>query len=60
MDKLKPCPFCGSEGEMVQLYSDTYIVGCSNEDCPMWAGFGFNMKEHATRFWNTRTRNDKE
>ena len=28
-EKLKPCPFCGSAGE---LYSDG-VVGCTNEDC---------------------------
>ena len=53
--KLLPCPFCGSKGELVRPQDDMYIVGCSNEDCPMWCGLAFNIPEHALKFWNTRT-----
>lgn len=56
MHELKPCPFCGSKGELVHPQDDMYIVGCSNEDCPIWCGLAFNMPEHAVKFWNTRTK----
>ena len=55
MTELKPCPFCGGEAELVHPRGGTYIVGCSNEDCPIWCGLAFNTKEHAVKFWNTRT-----
>ncbi len=58
MPELLPCPFCGGEAEIVNPHDDMYIVGCSNEDCHMWCGLAFNVKEHAVKFWNTRTQND--
>ena len=54
MAELLPCPFCGNKAEIVNPRDYTYIVGCSNQDCPMWCGLAFNVKEHAVKFWNTR------
>lgn len=54
MAELLPCPFCGSKAELVHPHEDMYIVGCSNEDCPIWCGLAFNMEEHAVKFWNAR------
>ena len=55
---LKPCPFCGSQAELVNPSGDMYIVGCSNEDCPIWCGLAFNVEKHATDFWNKRVESE--
>ena len=55
MAELLPCPFCGSYAEIVRPSTDFYIIGCSNEDCPMWSGLGFISDKRAIEFWNTRT-----
>lgn len=66
MDKLKPCPFCGGEAEIVNYeprlhrpsrnhpYS-VYCPGCDllfgwDEDY----GGEFDTKKEATEAWNTR------
>ncbi len=54
MAELKPCPFCGSSAEISQTYRYTWVVGCSNDNCPCWCGTEFDTKEDAMNFWNTR------
>ena len=39
MDELKPCPFCGSVAELIEIDADEcgndglYAVRCENSDC---------------------------
>ena len=57
--ELKPCPFCGSEAELITNRSGTNVVRCSNFNC--WIStkiFGF--KETAINKWNTRAEQLKE
>lgn len=55
MVELLPCPFCGSKAEISQTYRYTWVVSCSNEDCPCLCGIELDTKEDAEKFWNTRT-----
>ena len=53
-EKLKPCPFCGGEAEIVEdrLYSDDYYAGrCKS--CAATSIFEFT-KEEAVAAWNRR------
>jgi hypothetical protein len=61
MDKLKPCPFCGEQAQLIvrnDLYCN-YAVGCSNEDCQLknLANYapGWFLKNNAIDAWNIRT-----
>lgn len=53
MDKMKPCPFCGSPAE---LYGEEYMVWCrcSNEDCRCELITRFDEPEEAIEEWNRR------
>lgn len=61
---LKPCPFCGHEAMLLQVYdSNIFVVGCSeNNLCPGHVGklapwyFG---KELAMIEWNRRVTGEK-
>jgi len=61
MDKLKPCPFCGGEAEVLLDESSDYrehwewYVSCIN-DCPMY----FKSEEEAIKAWNTRTKESEK
>jgi len=55
------CPFCDSEGvyEFTHFadYSESYIVGCKNEDCiahQMYIGHEYYDAQEALLKWNTR------
>lgn len=61
MDKLKPCPFCGGEVEMVYVGSSDWQVTCKG--CPVetnfWVsghqfGHGEGETKEACRRWNRR------
>lgn len=65
MDKLKDCPFCGSETKvfetMTQYKVNTfYEVRCVNEKCMMSSGFDWvhNDKESAIKEWNSEIKVD--
>ncbi len=50
-EELKPCPFCGSEGELYKRekwYSREFDVRCINSECGTHFT-GFNVSE-----WNAR------
>jgi len=51
MSKVKPCPFCGFEAVVVEIF-ERYRVECSGCDVLMSATL--LDKEHAIRNWNTR------
>lgn len=59
-DKLKPCPFCGSESSLKEGYDEYnkiigYKVGCSNLDCFCWTGIDYiSNKEDLIKNWNNR------
>jgi Lar family restriction alleviation protein len=55
-DKLKPCPYCGSEAELVRgAASFGWYVACT--DC-IAAGAWDLGESGATERWNTRPRED--
>ena len=58
MEKLKPCPFCGSEGIVSHsrdIYGDIWdFIGCSK----CFAGYrGMSEYERHLELWNTRSIN---
>lgn len=60
-EKLKPCPFCGCEAEIVTIdhFKPTgklmYSVSCSTINCMgFMTGNDFIKKEYAVTAWNTR------
>ena len=63
MDKLKPCPFCGSNQVIIDDIStedeEYYMIYC--ETCGAATSFGdaSETKEGATELWNRRADNDK-
>ena len=60
--KLKKCPFCGSEAELMTLFSDMKMFCCTNlhgcgaivsfntKDCDLEVG-----DDNKIRHWNKRT-----
>lgn len=58
-EKLKPCPFCGSEAKPVFRERTNYVVCSNEEEC--WCGMTcpVTSPEEAARIWNRRT-NAKE
>lgn len=66
--KLKPCPFCGHEPELVETSVNCYVIRCTNHDWPSeckdttiagyvelcsW-GIGSAAKDALIKAWNTR------
>lgn len=63
MEKLKPCPFCGGEAEIVKgRYANgtiVYKVRCANvTDCKVLPETIFGEKEKAIAAWNRRVKSD--
>lgn len=65
IQELKPCPFCGSKAELQnedymseEVHRKRFIVICKNENCRVSVS-GFNTREHAINYWNTRKQEDK-
>ena len=59
-EALKPCPFCGSKGELHQKRSlETWIVECTKNSCPAsyMIGYDYDTSEEAIEAWNRRTDN---
>jgi hypothetical protein len=52
-DKLKPCPFCGSNPEIRQVEDDRFELACENLCCAYF-GDCFETYDDALLFWNTR------
>lgn len=59
MTKLKRCPFCGGEAEIIRYglnkKSMLYTPHCKNEYCEGYAGRAYESKKLAISMWNTRT-----
>ena len=56
MEKLKPCPFCGSEAETEFNVVFGYQAICTNEDCFMNETLMHDMatEQDAIETWNRR------
>lgn len=57
MEQFKPCPFCGSAGEIEYKKAlDTWIVRCSNSQCPAsyMIGWDYETRGEAVEAWNSR------
>ena len=54
-NELKPCPFCGGEGEMIENFlfgkAVGYMVGCKNCWCELRI---YTSKQNAVKAWNRR------
>jgi Lar family restriction alleviation protein len=59
MDKLKPCPFCGGEAEILYLdYSREHYVECRNKYCHLDVATDLSKtKKTAIKHWNKRAKN---
>lgn len=58
-EELKPCPFCGSEGQIIILPEheyDNYMAECSaGIECPIFPNTSLcETKRQAIKAWNTR------
>lgn len=58
MSELLPCPFCGSEAEVICNDIGVFI-GCFHEDCPIGPATstyadGYSTEAEAIKAWNTR------
>jgi hypothetical protein len=68
LTKLKPCPFCGSEADVMEHTWEHYNscssdekgwgAGCKSDDC--WASLDpdhcyHKTEQEAVDYWNTRT-----
>jgi Restriction alleviation protein Lar len=49
MVEIKPCPFCGTKGEVI-LHGKGYYVVCPHETCQT----GSKFRDEAIQSWNTR------
>lgn len=57
--RLKPCPFCGSEAEVIML-SDAGNYGVRCKKCTVVVGeYRFWKRPYAIKVWNTRKPTDK-
>ena len=55
MDKLKPCPFCGSQAKMVGAHRGAWLVICHGTKCPVSPGTTvLPTEQRAATAWNTR------
>ena len=57
-EKLKPCPFCGSEANLYEcrwLGITSYGVECTKCDAILE---GYSTKEEAIKAWNKRAKNE--
>lgn len=59
MEEIKPCPFCGGEGQIFclsksyNINEDKYRVECEELDCGAESPL-FYTQEEAIKWWNRR------
>lgn len=51
-EPLKPCPFCGGDGEMIQIHQFIYYVRCKNCEAQTK---NYGRIDDAEEKWNRRT-----
>ena len=56
--KLKTCPFCGGEGEVISAYGGKFAATCGKPGCMAYL-FPFDTKEEAIAAWNRRADNER-
>lgn len=54
-ERLKPCPFCGSEAEMVRNSSGSYFARCTDRQCAAKTRLYHENENGARIAWNRRT-----
>lgn len=54
MEKLKPCPFCGSSDMVILDDGYSWIVDCASETCPASPQTRGATRDDAISAWNTR------
>lgn len=62
MEKLKPCPFCGSEAHICKIRGEKiYLVKCWNyRECSILPRTKeYENKEEAIREWNRRSKENE-
>jgi hypothetical protein len=59
-EKLKPCPFCGSDAVMSTTLFGQWTVCCTNYGCRCWdcGPNGYEAKDEAVYAWNRRHEQD--
>ena len=57
-DRLKPCPFCGGEAELLNNGHDYFWVICMNRECGCEMS-GMDSLKAAYEQWNTRKPMDR-
>lgn len=50
---LKPCPFCGALGVILETQERRYIIACKNCSIRTW---DFSIKKMAIQAWNRRAK----
>lgn len=61
--ELKPCPFCGSKGEINYREGlEAWVVECSNHFCmaSYMIGMDYDTEEEAIEAWNRRVADEKK
>lgn len=53
MEKLKKCPFCGSNGRIKKYNDECYRAVCENWLCPV-ESFDYHTEQEAIDWWNRR------
>lgn len=53
-DELKPCPFCGSDAELVRNSSGNDFVRCTNRQCAAKTRLYHENENGACLAWNRR------
>ena len=59
-EELKPCPFCGAEGDITYNYDKKFVPYCTNNDCFLnEIDYGFETEQEAIESWNRRASDEQ-
>lgn len=56
-EKLLPCPFCGTQGNLLIIETGDYLVECCRGECCVGPYRG--SEKEAIVAWNQRIKNEK-